>query len=230
MSTPIETERHSDGVATLWLSRTERRNAIDSTLIAALIEAVEAVPDAVIVLGSRDPRAFSAGADLTLGDDERAAVSDRLYELYRLLVTRRAPVIAAIGGAAVGGGAQIAIAADLRVMSRSATLRFVGPGHGLAVGGWGLPSLVGRGRALDLCLTMRPVSAAEALAMGLADRICDDPLADALEIASALARLDAGAVARVREVVYETFGIINALDRERRGNFDTWSGSVEGLA
>ena len=90
---------------------------------------------------------------------------------------RAAIVVAALDGAAVGGGAQLAIAADLRVAAPAAFLQLAGPGHGLAVGAWGLPSLVGRGRALDLCLSMRPVEREEALAIGLVDRVADDAAA-----------------------------------------------------
>ena len=69
-------------------------------------------------------------------------------------------------------------------------IRFAGPGHGLAVGAWGLGSLVGRGRAIDLCLSMREVSADEAAAIGLVDRVADDPDAAALELATQVTRLD----------------------------------------
>ena len=64
-------------------------------------------------------------------------------------------IIASIHGAAVGAGAQLAVASDLRIGSPPARFRFAGPGHGLAVGAWGLPSLVGRGRAAEICLSMR---------------------------------------------------------------------------
>src|SRR3954467_6370006 len=90
-------------------------------------------------------------------DPERAAVSALLYALYGRMTSSDAIIVAALGGAAVGGGAQLAIAADLRVASPGAHVRIAGPGHGLAVAAWGLPSLVGRGRAVDLCLTMRHV-------------------------------------------------------------------------
>ena len=88
-------------------------------------------------------------ADLSLADDERAQVSDLLYRLYQRMLLSPAPVIAAVDGPAVGGGAQLALASDLRVGGAGARLRFVGPGHGLAVGSWGLPSLVGRGRGCE---------------------------------------------------------------------------------
>jgi enoyl-CoA hydratase/carnithine racemase len=217
-------------VTAIRLDRPAKRNAIDQRLVTALLEAVAGAGDDVLVLGSTDPGVFCAGADLSVGDAERVAVSDLLYELYERLVTRSAPVVAAIGGPAVGGGAQLALAADLRVATPTASLRFAGPGHGLAVGAWGLPGVVGRGRAMDLCLTMRPVRAPEALAIGLVDRVDADADALALALAASLATLDAGAAGRVREVGHAASGTLDALRRERAGNREAWSGSVDGLA
>jgi enoyl-CoA hydratase/carnithine racemase len=122
----------------------------------------------------------------------------------------------------------LAVAADLRVGGPQASFRFPGPGHGLAVGAWALPSLVGRGRAVDLCLTMRRVAAEEALAIGLLDRLVDDPVAVALEEAAAFARLDAAAAARVKAITGQASGLLDALESERAGNA-TWSGAVEAL-
>jgi enoyl-CoA hydratase len=222
-------ERPHEGVLALWLNRPEKRNALDGALVGALIDALDGVTEAVVVLGSRDPRCFCAGADLSIPDADRAGVSDRLYELYRRMVLLPAPIVAAVDGPAVGGGAQLALAADLRVAGPSARLRFPGPGHGLAVGAWGLPSLVGRGRALDLCLTMREVGAEEAIEIGLVDRIADDAAAAALELAAAIAKLDQPAVARVKDVARIASGALEALERERAENRAAWSGSVEGL-
>ena len=97
-------------------------------------------------------------------------------------------------GAARGGRRPAASRAPRRA------LRFVGPGHGLAVGAWALPSLVGRGRALDLCLTMRcGRRARRRCAIGLVDRVADDADAAALALAAEIAALDPAAVA-AREV------------------------------
>ena len=84
-------------------------------------------------------------------------------------------MLAALDGPAIGGGLQLAITCDLRIAAPAAWLQARGPGHGLAVAAWGLPTLVGRSRALDLCLTGRRVDAQEALAIGLVDRVEDDP-------------------------------------------------------
>ena len=126
----------------------------------------------------------------------------------------------------MGGGAQLAIAGDLRIGTPATRIRFAGPGHGLSVGAWGLPSLVGRGRALDLCLAMREVGAEEALAIGLLDRVVADADTVAIELATAFAALDANAVGRVKSTVRDVTGLLAALEAEREGNRVNWSGST----
>ena len=216
-------------VLRLRLNRPDRLNAIDMPLVRALLAAFDEVDARVVVLGSSTPKAFCSGADLDLEDEERARVSDLLYELYEKMVELPIPIVVALDGHAVGGGAQLAVAGDLRIAGPGTKIRVAGPGHGLAVAAWGLPSLVGRGRALDLCLTMRAVDAEEALAMGLVDRIEEEPGEAALDLASELARLDPAAVSRVKRVVSAASRSLGALREERSGNRESWSGSVAAL-
>jgi enoyl-CoA hydratase len=223
---PLRRDRPAPGVLRLRLDRPERRNALDRAVLEALLDAFAAPEDQVIVLGSTTPEAFCAGADLKIPDDERAAVSDLLYELYGRMTSCAAVHVAARDGPAVGGGAQLAIAADLRIASPRARIQVAGPGHGLAVAAWALPSLVGRGRAMDLCLTMRAVPADEALAIGLVDRLVRDAAAGALDLAIELARLDAAAAARVKHVAWGAARALDALATERAGNRAAWSGSM----
>jgi enoyl-CoA hydratase len=224
---PLRRDRPAPGVLRLRLDRPECRNALDRPLLEALLDAFAAPEEPVVVLGSTTPEAFCAGADLRLADAERADVSDLLYELYGRMTSCAAIVVAALDGPAVGGGAQLAIAADLRIAARTARIRLAGPGHGLAVGAWGLPSLVGRGRAMDLCLTMRPVDADEALAIGLVDRVADDAGEAALALAAELAALDPAAAARVKRVAWASARALDALAVERTENRAAWSGSME---
>jgi enoyl-CoA hydratase len=223
----VRRDHPQPGVVRLLLDRPERRNALDRALVEGLLEAFHEPGEPVVVLGSTSPAAFCAGADVTLQDAERADVSDLLYELYARMTGSEAIVIAALDGHAVGGGAQLAIAADLRVAAPATTIRLAGPGHGLAVGAWGLPSLVGRGRAMDLCLSMRPVCADEALAIGLVDRVVDDVDAGSLELAAALAELDHAAAARVKRLAWTAAGGRDALEMERASNRSAWSGSMQ---
>jgi enoyl-CoA hydratase/carnithine racemase len=221
----LRTDEPAEGVLRLRMDRPAKRNAVDRELAEALLEAFDQPDAAVVVLGSTGPEAFCAGLDLSLEAPERAAVSDLLYELYERMLTSPAPVVAAIAGPAIGGGAQLAIASDLRVAGPNARIRFAGAGHGLAVGAWGLGSLVGRGRAMDLCLSIREVSADEAAAIGLVDRVADGPDAAALRLATQVTRLDRAAVARVKRLVASD-ELLEALRRERRENAAAWSGEI----
>jgi enoyl-CoA hydratase len=211
------------GCRRLLLSRPERRNALDLGLAHALRDALgqdEATP---VILGSTDPRMFCAGADLNVPDADRATVSDLLYQCYEIMITRPGPVIAVVSGPAVGGGAQLAAAADLRIAGPAARLRWTGPpGRGLAVGAWVLTDLVGRGTAMELALTGRWVEATEALAMGLVNQVEDDPDRVAAGIAEELAAQGPGASARVKSVT-AAGGLIDRLRAERRANMAAWT-------
>jgi enoyl-CoA hydratase/carnithine racemase len=178
----------------------------------------------VVILGSTSKEVLSAGVDLGLSDPERAEVSRALYGLYLQMRSTSAVVVAVVTGHAVGGGAQLVLASDIRVASPDVSIRFMGPGHGLAVGAWGLPGLVGRGRAMDLALTMRAVGAEEALAIGLVQRVDEEPLQLALDLAEHLVTLDPDAVAAVKRIVAIS-DPLQALMAERVHN-DGWSGAM----
>lgn len=229
MADEVQIDRPDVGVTRIRLHRPAARNAINPPMLQGLHDAFLAVREGAIVLSSSTAAAFCAGADLRLGDVERAALSDGLYALYATMLESPVPIVAALRGAAVGGGAQLALAADLRLAAPDAWLRFPGPGHGLAVGAWGLPGLVGRGRALDLCWTMRRVDALTAQRDGLVDRVEEDVDEAAVALAIQLAALDASAVARVKRVVAVAAGLHAALAEEREGNRRAWSGSIAGL-
>ena len=220
-------DRPANGVARLRLHRPDTRNALDRGLAQALLDAFTE-PDASVVILAGGSDAFCSGLDLHLDARERVAVSDLLYQLYEQMLGCPVPIVASIAGHAVGGGAQLVIASDLRVAGPSARIRFVGPGHGLAVGAWGLASLVGRGRAMDVCLTTRWVPADEALSIGLVDRVEADPDAAALGVAAGIAALDGFAVARVKRLVTDA-GLLDALRLERRENLASWSGEIPAL-
>jgi enoyl-CoA hydratase len=214
----IVVERTSAGYLRLLLSRPDQRNALAPGMVVALTDAMRADSEAVVLLGSTDPRVFCAAADLSLPMADRAAVSDLLYECYEHMVTRPGPVIAVVGGPAVGGGAQLASAADLRIAGPGARLRWAGPaGAGLAVGAWILPDLIGRGPALDLCMTGRWVDAAEALALGLVHRVEDDPDRAAGGLAEELAAAGPLGPGRIKTVA-SAGGLLDRLQMERQVN------------
>ena len=218
----LTVETSPAGYRWLRLSRPERRNALDVSLLRAVADALAFEPHVPVVLGSADPRVFCAGADLTISDAERAAVSDLVYECCETIVTRPGPVIAVLTGPAVGGGAQLAAASDLRIAGPAARLRWTGPpGLDLAVGAWLLPDLVGRAMAMDLVLTGRWVEAAEALALGLVNRVCGDPELVGGQIAAELAGRGAGVKA-----VMAAGGLLDRLRAERSANRSAWARAI----
>ena len=218
----LTVETSPAGYRWLRLSRPERRNALDVSLLRAVTDSLALEPGVPVVLGSTDPRVFCAGADLTISDAERAAVSDLIYDCCEIIVTRPGPVIAVLTGPAVGGGAQLAAASDLRIAGPAARLRWTGPpGLDLAVGAWLLPDLVGRAMAMDLVLTGRWVEATEALALGLVSRVCDDPELVAGQIAASLAGRGAGVKA-----VMAAGGLLDRLWAEREANRSAWAHAI----
>ncbi len=209
------------GWSWLRLDRPERRNALDVSLTLAVRDALAAEPSVPVLLGSADPRVFCAGADLTISDAERAAVSDLIYDCCQCIITRPGPVISVLTGAAVGGGAQLAAACDLRIAIPAARLRWTGPPSlNLTVGAWLLPALVGRGLAMDLVLTGRWVEAPEALALGLVNRVSTEPTALAEEIAAGIAGVSA-----VKSVM-AAGGLIDRLQAERAANREAWARAI----
>jgi enoyl-CoA hydratase/carnithine racemase len=208
------------GYRWLRLARPERRNALDVSLTRAIRDELAAEPSPPVLLGSTDPLVFCAGADLTISDAERAQVSDLIYDCCEIIVTRPGPVIAVLTGSAVGGGAQLAAACDLRIADAAARLRWTGPaGLDLAVGAWLLPDLVGRPLALDLVLTGRWLPAAEALSSGLVSQVCPDPAAAAERIAAELA---SGRISTAAKAVMASGGLLDRLQAERAANQSSW--------
>jgi enoyl-CoA hydratase/carnithine racemase len=205
----------------LRLNRPERRNALDPGFLASIRDVLADSPGTPAVLASTDPQVFCAGADLTISDAERSVVSDLVYDTCETMVTRPGPVIAIITGPAVGGGAQLAAASDIRIASPDARLRWIGPpGLDLAVGAWLLPDLVGRGAALDITLTGRWVEAAEALALGLVNSVTDDAERAAGQIAADLAARGAGSGVKA---VTAAGGLLDRLRAEREVNRAAWA-------
>jgi enoyl-CoA hydratase len=209
------------GYTWLRMSRPERRNALDASLTRALRDELAAEPSRPLLLGSTDPQVFCAGADLTISDAERATVSGLIYDCCESIITRPGPVIAVVTGAAVGGGAQLVAAADVRIFGAGARLRWTGPpGMDLVVGAWLLPSLVGRSVAMDLALTGRWLDSAEAAGLGLANRVADKPETVAEEMASGLA-----ARAAVKQVM-AAGDLLDRLRAERLANQAAWADRI----
>lgn len=185
-------------VYTVLLSRPEVRNAVDGPTAGALAEAFrefDADPEALVAVLHGEGGVFCAGADLQVAGTERgnrvALDGDGPMGPTRARLSK--PVIAAVAGHAVAGGLELALWCDLRVVEESAVFGVFCRRWGVPLIDGGtvrLPRLIGLSRAMDLVLTGRAVSAAEALSIGLVNRVVPDGAsrAAAEELASALAR------------------------------------------
>lgn len=198
-------------------ARPEVLNALDSELLDELADAArgpaaDPAVRAVMITGSG--RGFSAGADLgamPLDADIGVLLERHYHPVVRALAALDKPVVAAVNGIAAGAGMSLALACDVRYVSEAAAfvLGFAGIGLALDAGAsYHLPRLIGAGRALELTYSNRRVDAAEALAIGLADRVL--PAEDFEEAAfAAVGALAAGPT--------RAFALIK---REIRASFD----------
>jgi enoyl-CoA hydratase len=205
MRTPVETTRHGH-VALVTLSRPDVRNAVDADTarqLHAAFVAFEADDEARVAVFHGDHGHFCAGWDLQAGAKMAAntggpgVLTDLDFNVgdsaplgpmgpSRLLLSK--PVIAAVSGAAVAGGMELALWCDMRVMEEDAYFGVYCRRFGVPLIDGGtvrLPRLIGMGHAMDLILTGRKVEAAEALQMGLCNRVV--PKGTAREAALALA-------------------------------------------
>lgn len=185
----------------LTLSRPQARNALDTALLGELLDALSAAvadPGVRAIVLSGAGGAFSAGADLREALDAAGRVrrSDLFGALYEAVGTCPLPVVAAVDGPCVGGGAELAAACDLRVAEPAAAFRFPGAALGIPVGPAKLVGLLGLGAAKDLVLTSRTVGAQEAARIGLVQRLvpAGEGVPAALEVAATIAGNPADAV------------------------------------
>ncbi|WP_344818411.1 enoyl-CoA hydratase/isomerase family protein [Microbacterium soli] len=198
-ATVIELDVRDDGVGVLTLNGPPL-NLITREATRQLLEATARVAEdprvRVLVITGAGDRAFCAGADVTEFADVRAEVVERKLRRENEAMTAieglPIPTIAAIGGVCLGGGAELALACDLRVADAGAVIGFPEVGLGVFPGSGGvfrLPRVVGLGRALDLLYSGRRISADEALRIGLVTEVTAPgaALQRALERGAALA-------------------------------------------
>jgi enoyl-CoA hydratase/carnithine racemase len=197
----------ADGVADVRLNRPDKRNALDPAMFAGLVGAGERLRSepglrAVVLSGAgpdfcagldfgsframRDGERLSAQADLPPGHGPARATGQRAAYVWTEIPV---PVIAAMTGNALGGGLQIALGADIRIVTPDARLSVLEIRWGLVPDMTGtqlLPELVGRDVAKELTFTGRIVRGTEAVALGLATRVDPDPYQAALELARSI--------------------------------------------
>jgi enoyl-CoA hydratase/carnithine racemase len=189
-----------DGVADVRMNRPDKMNALDGAQFAAIVEAGESLKGnaavrAVVLSG--EGRAFCAGLDFGSfqqmaggggGGGEKPA-----WVWHELEV----PVIAAVHGVALGGGAQIALGPDIRIVAPDVKFSILEIRWGLVpdmIGTYMLPRLVGLERAKELTWTGRMIDGHEMVQLGLATKVADDPRAAAFELAAELASKNPHAV------------------------------------
>lgn len=189
-------------VAHIRFNRPKVLNAIDGAMAAAFLEACRAIAAdgevRAVVIGG-EGRAFMAGGDIAQFRDDPAAIPTTLigpmHEALQILTTLRAPVIASLQGAVAGAGMSLALACDLAIAAENTrfNLAYVNLGTSCDLGAsWSLPRIVGLRRALEIALLSDSIDAAEALRLGLVNKVVTtDTLAD--ETTRLAQRLAAGA-------------------------------------
>ncbi len=231
----VHVSRDGDDVAVITLDRAERLNAMAFDVMVPFVEALEEVRRdnsvrAVVVTGANG--AFCSGADLTNPGRppeteglRLSGIAQRSMETLERVVTTmrhmRQPVIAAVDGAAIGGGFCLALAADIRVASPRAYFRAAGINNGLTANELGisflLPRAVGTSRSFDILLTGRDVDATEAERIGLVSLIAEDALAAAIERARMITRHSQIGVELTKRMAWaglESTSLSNTIDAE----------------
>ncbi len=224
------------GVALLRLEREKSRNAINTQMLVELLEhlAVARGDDAVRVLAisSADHLGLSAGADVREQLDEEGQVRrmQLFADLYDAIVAFPKPTIAVCHGDVVGGGAEIAIACDMRVGGANLRMRFPGAALGVPVGPARLVTLCGLAAAKYLLLSSRTVGADEALRLGLINRVAPAAATEAaaLELAGTVAAHPPAAVAQLKRMLHEWDDVVGRSQIEGVGQVD-WARTGPGL-
>ena len=221
----------NDGVADVRLNRPDKLNALDPAMFAAIVDAGEALKSeaglrAVVLSG--EGRGFCAGLDFSsfqamAGGDDRTdrqpsgdrpstaaitSMGDRITHLGQqtswVWAELPVPVIAAMHGVALGGGLQVALGADIRIVAPDARLSVLEVRWGLTpdmTATWFLPRLVGPDVAKELTFTGRMVSGEEAVRIGLATKVSDSPLDDAFELAREIASKSPTAIRGAKRLI-----------------------------
>lgn len=219
----------NDGIAIISLNRPKAYNAVNEKLMKELHLVFNNLKEdeeltAVILTGKG--QAFAAGADLRLAvefDQHRAGKGARLgQELMNKIELLPCPVIAAVNGPAMGGGAELAWACDLRIAASTAVFAQPEVGFGFNLG-WGgtqrLPYIVGRGRAMEMMLLGEVITAEQALQWGLVNRVVEPEqlMESALKMARKISRHSKTAIAYTKKVTvdgYRTGGNSMVLESE----------------
>jgi enoyl-CoA hydratase/carnithine racemase len=224
------------GVALVRLDRPEARNALNTPMLEELLARLKAARDddgtRVLVVSSTDHMALSAGADVReqLDAEGRVRRMELFARLYDELTGFPKPTVAACHGSCVGGGAEVAVACDLRVGGSNLRMRFPGAALGVPVGPARLVTLCGLSVAKYLLLTGKEVGAEQALRWGLVHKVAPAAATEeaALELAAGVAGHPPEAVARLKRMLHEWDGVEERSRAEGEGQVE-WQRSGPGL-
>ncbi len=235
-TTTTQYDCDDEGVALLRLDRPESRNAINSTMLEELIDHLSSAREdaavRVLVLSSTDHMALSAGADVREELDAKAA--ERRMTLFARVYDEMTgfpkPTVAACHGACVGGGAELAVACDLRVGGSNLRLRFPGASFGIPVGPARLATLAGLSVAKYLLLTGKEVAVDEAYRWGLVHTVAPAARTEeaALQLAAQVATNPPEAVARLKRMLHDWDGVEERSLLEGKGQIE-WQRSNLGF-
>jgi enoyl-CoA hydratase/carnithine racemase len=219
-------------VRILTMNRPEKRNALNAELAQGLLDALRAADadesvGAIVLTGAGV--GFCAGADLSEFKDLQQAVAaenraELTMQLHLVFSRIRVPVVTAINGHAMGGGAGLAIAADLAVMAEGAKLGYPEPKHGIvaAIVMANLVRQVGRKAAFELVSLGEPVEAQRALQLGMVNRVVtlQSLMDESLGLAEKLAAVKRAAMAETKRLFHEVadLALAPALERGRDTN------------
>ncbi|MDX3308315.1 enoyl-CoA hydratase-related protein [Streptomyces sp. ME08-AFT2] len=234
----------SDGLATITLNRPEAMNALNIAAKVTLRDAVRdaAADDAVraVLLTAAGERAFCVGQDLkehigllAAGSKEvMSTVQEHYNPIVRALTEAPKPVVAAVNGVAAGAGLGFALASDYRIVADTASFNTSFAGVALTADSgvsWTLPRVIGPGRAADLLLFPRSITAQEAYELGIANRVV--PAASLRSAAEQLARMLAEgptvAYAAIKEAMAYGFSHSLAETLEKEDELQTRAGASE---
>lgn len=225
---PVLVERPDEGVVVVRLNRPGARNALNLETRRGLADAFAACHEdegvrAIVLTGNAD--AFAAGADLRefLDQDAVDIARGRVERFFRTIAQTPQPVIAAVSGYALGGGMELAMMADIIIAGEGAQFGQPEVRVGIMPGAGGTQRLtraVGKFQAMRICLTGKPFSAREALAIGLVSEVVPDGEVEeaALAMARSLATLPPLALRATKEAILqaENTSLEAGLAMERR--------------
>ena len=223
-------------VALIRLEREKARNAMNTEMLEEMLAHLDRAKGdddvRVVVISSNDHLGLSAGADVKeeLDEDGKVRRMELFAQLYDTLVSFPKPTVATCHGSVVDGGAEVAVACDLRVGGSNLRMRFPGAELGVPVGPARLVSLCGLATAKYLLLTSRNVGADEALRMGLVHRVAPAAGTEdaALDLAAEVAAHPPEAVAQLKQMLHRWDGVVERSADEGRGQVE-WQRTGPGL-